>query len=986
MKQLALLTFLTLGLTFSVKAQQVKILQNNYYNTADQMLLANEQNESGEPFAEFLGYNLDDLDPLIRNKPDTISYTLGIESYEYSRYQLGTVNSRSGIGMNLTWGPVLGQMAAKEPQGFDGSFTGGTPNGYNEDDELKKNIKHFGEMAHFTPFKNPFPQFGEYASGDPHLAQPAAPDFLTNFGSLRWDRSKMDKTLSLSQMGQSLMKQYLWAQDMLSAFHDSMGNTIEANGVISPDSTGNPHFDPNNNVYYGGDAIVGFIGPVLLAEGINKTKFVLTQMAYDGNSLGSIDPATYNPANGIKYFPHKIAVTETMVSSSMPPKPTAFNVTDASSNLFDQISYLWGALNMKNMMNPDDRSDAKHLAYKVVFDGDPFPAAASQTGVPGPYDLMTGISKVLFLNIMAMHFNAQMGTLVDSSNLVNGRPVLGNRISTVNAGYALVILAKMKQEFAGTPLEAKATKLINAEAEFLIHHLRDSDGGYFSEYTSGQGVDYLPKDVTSQAAAAHGLYLAYVATNNSKYLKAANQAYNYLIKKFYVPAMHAFRTTQNNDIATYTPRNFAIIAGALRAASMQGGQKDAPIIYARFFIRVGDKMQFNEYQNTGETGHDSDGDGIPFLPEQKDHLAPVWAAVAQLNLHLPAVRDFTLVNEENGKDVQQIMDSSTLDLNNLPPHLNIRANTIPDTVSRVVFILDGKKVRKDKQAPYMLGKEQSYGYGDWGQLPAGDHTLTAVPYEKGNRKGNGDNDGDNKHNGRYKKGTPLTIHFTVIAKKEKTVKSFTLINALTNKDIQPLTDGSVIDLSKVGALLNIKANTDPSDSGSVVFILDGRTIRTDNSNAYTLAPQNPYGYFSFLVYYAWHTPLGDHTLTAIPYLNGNQGEPLTIHFKVVAGSQSPYVESKPASANTSPSTDKVVSISLYPNPAHGMLNITIKGLQPNVGSNLFIETISGGTVKKIRINNSNQLMQINISRLRPGTYFIKMMSGDKVMYKKFEKM
>ncbi len=169
MKHLAFLVTLFIGAAFSINAQQLKITRLDYFKTSDQMLLANEMNESGEPFAEFLGYNLDDLDPFVRNKPDTISYTLGIENYEYSRYFLGTVNSRSGIGLNLVWGPAIGQMAAMEPKGFDGSFTGGVPNGYNEDDELKKNIMHFGMMANFTPFMNTWPQFGEFVSSNPRF-------------------------------------------------------------------------------------------------------------------------------------------------------------------------------------------------------------------------------------------------------------------------------------------------------------------------------------------------------------------------------------------------------------------------------------------------------------------------------------------------------------------------------------------------------------------------------------------------------------------------------------------------------------------------------------------------------------------------------------------------------------------------------------------------------------------------------------------------
>ena len=135
------------------------------------MLLDNEINESGEPFAEALGYNLDNLDPMILNQPDSVSYTPGIENYEYSRYQLGTVVSRSGIGLHMMWAPVIMQKAAMEPAGFDGSFTGGKANGFNEDDELVKNMMHFAMLANGTPPQHPWPQFAEFRSGNPHLPQ-----------------------------------------------------------------------------------------------------------------------------------------------------------------------------------------------------------------------------------------------------------------------------------------------------------------------------------------------------------------------------------------------------------------------------------------------------------------------------------------------------------------------------------------------------------------------------------------------------------------------------------------------------------------------------------------------------------------------------------------------------------------------------------------------------------------------------------------------
>jgi len=636
--------FFSIFIAASVSQAQVVITSTDNFNTRDQMLLANEINESGEPFAEALGYDLDLLDPMALNLPDSISYTLGIENYEYSRYLLGTVISRSGIGLHMMWAPMIGQMAAMEPEGFDGSLTG-TPNGFNEDDELMKNIMHFGMLANQMAPKNPWPQFADFESGDPHLPQAVAPDFQMDFSSLRWDRSLMDKTLNLAAMGQSLMKQYLWAQDMLGGFHDGDNEGVTPDGIISPDSTGSPNFDPDNNIFYGGDNADGFIGQVLTAEGINKTMFLITSLAYDGTDLGMVDPATYDPANGIKYFPHRISVTETVVGEMLPPRATDLQVSDASSDLFDQLSFLWGTLNFKNMMDPGNSSDEPHLAYHSVFDGNPFPAAMSQTGVPGPFDLMMGTSKVIFMNLMAMHFDMSNGTFVNTSGLAEGVPQPGDKINTLEAGYITMVLAKMTEEFAGTPLEQMALDALNAQSSFLIGSLKDASGGFYNGFTLNQGPDITAKTVVAQAAAARGLYAAYALTENTSYLDAANEAYNFLISDYYVADQHAFKTELDNDLASYTPLNFAVVAGALREAALIGGHTDAAAIYTRFFSKVANVMQLAEFDATGEIGNDSDGDGIPYLPEQPDQLAPVFAAEAQLSFQTTGVSNIYTQND-----------------------------------------------------------------------------------------------------------------------------------------------------------------------------------------------------------------------------------------------------------------------------------------------------------------------------------------------------
>ncbi len=673
---------------------QIVITNNNVFNTADQMLLANELFDSGEPFAEALGYNLDNLDPMIPNSPDQLAYATGIENYEYSRYLLNTLNGRSGMGLHMMWSPIIMENAAMQPASFDGMFTGGTPNGFKEDDMLMRMIQSFGMNANFTPFANPFPQFADFVSGDTNLPQTVQSDFLNNFASTRWNRSLMDKTLNLGAMGQSASKQYLWAQDMLSAFHDGNDAEVIPNGTNSPDLPNSPNFDPNNNIFYGGNNVDGFIGQILTAESVNKTKFILTQLAYDGTTLGGVNPATYNPANGIKYFPTKIAVTEAPVLAGLPPKATTFTVTDPMSKLFDQYSYLLATASYRNMMDPNNNSDAAHLAYHEVFDGFPFPANMATTGTPGPYDLMSGASKVLFLNMMAMHYNTTENTFVDDSMLNNsGMPVKGTTITTVNAGYVIVTLAKFAQEFLGTPLETAANNALTAQANYIIANLKDATGGYYNAYTIGTGADTTTKTLATNAAIIRGLYAAYNATNNASYLNEANANYNYIIANYYIPTEKVFRTEEANDTATYTPWNLAILSGAMREASITGNIITAANTYKDVFDKIYNKMILSEAEATGEDGTGSDNDGIPYIVGGTKPF--VFAAEATYTITTASVENINL-----GITKVTIYPNPTKSKINITLEINKPARVnidIVDVNGRIIYTVSQNKLEAGTQ-------------------------------------------------------------------------------------------------------------------------------------------------------------------------------------------------------------------------------------------------------------------------------------------------
>lgn len=112
--------------------------------------------------------------------------------------------------------------------------------------------------------------------------------------------------------------------------------------------------------------------------------------------------------------------------------------------------------------------------------------------------------------------------------------------------------------------------------------------------------------------------------------------------------------------------------------------------------------------------------------------------------------------------------------------------------------------------------------------------------------------------------------------------TFTLVNSTTDKDIQELKDGDVLDLATLPrGGLNIRANPVPAKVGSVMFELSGQQNRKSTENG------APYALFKNLNgnYFDGSLQPGDYTLTATPYSKadgkGTKGTPTTIHFKIV---------------------------------------------------------------------------------------------------------
>jgi len=104
---------------------------------------------------------------------------------------------------------------------------------------------------------------------------------------------------------------------------------------------------------------------------------------------------------------------------------------------------------------------------------------------------------------------------------------------------------------------------------------------------------------------------------------------------------------------------------------------------------------------------------------------------------------------------------------------------------------------------------------------------------------------------------------TVPACTHLEVVSFTLVKSGTAGEIGPLSSGAVINLATIGSF-SIRANVCDLPVGSVKFVLNGTTVKTENIAPYAIKGDTPTG-----SYVAWNPAVGTYTLTAIPYPNAN---------------------------------------------------------------------------------------------------------------------
>ncbi len=206
------------------------------------------------------------------------------------------------------------------------------------------------------------------------------------------------------------------------------------------------------------------------------------------------------------------------------------------------------------------------------------------------------------------------------------------------------------------------------------------------------------------------------------------------------------------------------------------------------------------------------------------------------------------------------------------------------------------------------------------------------------------------------------------------VVSFSLVNADTDKDLQPLSNGASLNLATLTTKnLNIRANTNPAKVGSVVFILTGPLGGGKQIRNFTegVAPYTLFGDINGN-YNAWVPAVGTFSLKATPFSAGGgvgtAGSALTISFTVI----------NQAAVGMASEALPVVHPRLlaYPNPlSDGRFKVWLsEAFQGAVSYVLVSQSGIILTQGQLTLNQPESILPFDLSRQMgiPGVYYLRL--------------
>lgn len=603
------------------------------FTTKEAMYLANEMERSGFPFiAEAVSKGV----PIDAD----LGYMAAVESYWYSRYNMEALASESRCGVHLVHGPYVTENALQQGRANDNRDRGEyvrSNKGVLLQDILPLYLSRTGFPRRF---EDASPLMLSFESCDPHLVRPldkggkfqstenllredelrklygpnfpATPygagtkgnedwtyrvNYRENFLSLRWDHGKMSHVIDMGAEGQHLMKLALWSEYFFS---------------------GNHHDDK----FLGLTPEDGFRGAMLNISAVSMMLVMKSAMLFDGNELRGVDPRTATP--GSYYFPHRIGVRLRM-AGDLPPRPEEFSVVDASSQLFDQASLLWGLSEYYHFADPSVKSNWN----KVFGDNTPYDGTVMEQ----KYIVLAEALANLVLSTMETKHQADNGVLASEWTPKEG---LGAVINTADVGMAMVALANyVKHVHTDPALVERASRLLRAQADFLTSVQAD-DGSLSAGYRLGKPLAGAPA-LLDQGFAIRGLMAAYHTLGEERFKKTAEKVFDFMNTGLWDDKTGLYRSQVGATTSVYTPLNVGAAIGAVREMVLESKEPDVLERYKRFWVQAVDSsgIQQSEFEETGETAlyeKDGDKDGITRIEygDGKYGIAPVFGTRVEI--------------------------------------------------------------------------------------------------------------------------------------------------------------------------------------------------------------------------------------------------------------------------------------------------------------------------------------------------------------------
>lgn len=627
---------------------KVRTVDHRFY-TKEAMYLANEMNQSADPFltrAEAAGL------PVGEDKD--FQYMTSVEAYWYSRYNLQSLLTESRLGVALVHGPLFIEKAYELANAQYSRDRG--ENQLSGKDILFQHLfpMYLARTGFPRKFEDATPLMIEYASGDPHFTRrvdtrknyeiaenlwkekkfkelygdaytPTPHEageggndmfkyriaYRDDFESLRWSNDKMDHTIDMGGVGQTLMKAVLWSEYFFRQTH--------------------------HDKYLGNNPEEGFRGAILNLSSISKMLFLKSAMMCDGKKLTGVNPVDYDPAKKLYYLPHRIAV-KTRYIGDLPPRLEDLKVSDQASELFDQASLLWGLSEYFYFMDPNRQFGDEYL--RSGFDG-----WNKVFGDNTPYDgtlfdrkylqLSRELANLVLKNIEFMHRDRETGVLI-SRWAPKGEPA--RKVSGTDLGMSILALSSYAHYFsvAEPDLAKRATDLLKAQADFLAKNI-SSDGGIAEVLPLAGTTAEAGRSLLAQGFAVRSLLAAYQHTQDTRYLDAAKNAYGYMNRTLWSPDQGVYRSAPGAETSVYTPLNIGAALGAMREMILVTKSPEELKRFKRFWVQAVNSsgIQQSEYEETGDKqvgGADSDHDGIPRIESAggKYGIAPVYAGRVEI--------------------------------------------------------------------------------------------------------------------------------------------------------------------------------------------------------------------------------------------------------------------------------------------------------------------------------------------------------------------